>query len=219
MRAAGGGILILVALFICNCAPVRFVKPLEKDQHAVAGSFGGPMIKFGGAPIPMPFTTLSYGFGATSRTTVHGSLHTTSLLFGNLQLDAGATIALLKGENRNGISLCPSLQFAGNRSNGRLWPSLDINYYRHLGSKGSFIYAGAGSWFELSPHKAHGEQRQNILVPGLHFGFTRSRERWQQQLELKYLAPGTSTLPGVVDYIGVNGKGVFAIYLSVCRKF
>ncbi|MEI8137574.1 MAG: hypothetical protein WCH21_09655, partial [Bacteroidota bacterium] len=100
-------VILLVSLFQ-NCAPSRFVKPLAKKQHAASFSFGGPIIKFSGAPIPIPFTTLAYGYGATNNITAYGSLHATSLLFGNLQSDLGTTIKIFEKENKFGISASPA---------------------------------------------------------------------------------------------------------------
>ena len=53
------------------------------------------MIGFGGLTIPIPLTTVGAGYGLQDNLTLHGHLHTTSLLYGTLQMDAGATYALL----------------------------------------------------------------------------------------------------------------------------
>jgi hypothetical protein len=208
-------------LLFSACAPSRFVKPLEKKQHAASFSFGGPLINYSGAPIPIPFTTLAYGYGLTNQVTVYGGLHTTSLLFGNLQSDLGASIGLLN-KSRFGLSVSPALQLACNLRNKtgfRAWPSVDFNATLHLNQKPSYLYGGVSSWFELASRKAHLETQQRHAIPNLHLGYSLVKSKWQHQFELKYLAAGIPNLPNVVDYVGVSGRGSLGIYYSLIRKF
>jgi hypothetical protein len=216
--------LFTLTLFISlnRCAPSRFVKTLEKKQQVLAFSFGGPLIKFSGAPIPIPFTTVVYANGLSSKITAYGSLHLTSALFGNLQSDIGATFKLFEKENQFGCSASPALQFAYNLRNSsgfRVWPTADLNAYCHLNKKPSYLYAGLNTWFELSSTKAHGEVQQRHIIPNVHAGYTIVNTKWQHQFEFKYLGIGIPNLPGVVDYIGVGGKGSFGFYYSLIRKF
>ena len=213
---------IVLVFLLHGCAPSRYVKPLAKKQSAAAFSFGGPLIKFSGAPIPVPFTTLGYGYGLTDNVTAYGNLHTTSALFGNAQLDLGASLQLYKKENSFGITASPALQLAysvRNRSGFRIWPSVDLNTYFHLGKKPSYLYAGINSWLEFSKLKAHDEPQQKHSIPNVQFGYVIVKTKWQHQFEVKYLGIGTPNLPGVVDYIGISGKGTLGIYYSLMRKF
>ncbi|MBA2612857.1 MAG: hypothetical protein H0U95_12865 [Bacteroidetes bacterium] len=214
--------IIVCIYFFQNCAPSRFIKPLEKKQQAASFSFGGPMIQFAGAPIPIPFTTLAYGYGLTNKVTGFGSLHTTSLLFGNLQSDIGTTLKLFEIENKFGLSASPALQIAYNIRNTtgfRVWPSADVNTYFHIMEKPSYIYAGANSWFEFSKYKAHNEIQQRHVIPNLHLGYMIVKPKWQHQFELSYLGLGIPNKPGVVDYIGISGKGTLGFYYCLIRKF
>ncbi len=213
---------LLLCCLLQNCAPSRFVKPLEKKQSAASFSFGGPLIRFAGAPIPIPFSTLSYAYGINNRVTAFAGLHSTSLLFGNGQVDLGSTIGLFEKPNKFGCSATPALQMAysiRNRGAARLWPSLDLNTYFHFNDQPSYLYAGVNAWFELSSLKAHNETQQRHLIPNLQLGYTIVKTKWQHQFELKYLGIGIPNLPGVVDYIGIQHKGTFGIYYSLTRKF
>lgn len=205
-----------------NCAPSRFVKPLAKKQKAASFSFGGPLIKFGGAPIPIPFTTLAYGYGLTDKITGYASLHTTSLLFGNLQSDIGATIKLFEKENKFGISASPAIQVAYNIRNTtgfRIWPCADINTYFHFKEKPSYLYAGANSWFEFSKYKAHEQPQQRHIIPNLHLGYMIVKPKWHHQFEFSYLGIGIPNKPAVAEYIGISDKGSLGFYYSLIRKF
>lgn len=212
---------ILLSL-LSYCAPSRYVKPLAKKQSAVTFSFGGPLIKFAGAPIPIPFSTLGYGYGITENLTVYGNLHTTSLLFANAQADIGATFNIYKKENLFGITASPALQLVYNVRNStgaRLWPTIDLNSYFHLNKKPSYLYGGISTWFELSGMKAHQETQQRHVLPNLQVGYVIVKTKWQHQFEIKYLGLGVANLPGVVDYIGISGKGSIGVYYSLVRKF
>ncbi len=211
---------VFVSLFILNaCTPARLVKPLKKGDQAVSASFGGPLITFSGAPIPLPFTTLAYANGITDKISGFGSLHTTSLLFGNLQTDLGIC-ADVYSKNKIGISITPAIQAALSFKNAhaiRVWPSLDANF-RYEFTKG-FLYAGTHSWFEFSKMRANDTKQERWLLPNYHVGFTKTNTKWNHQFEVKLLLPSQSIYPGVVDYIGINGKGALGIYYCVTRKF
>ena len=213
---------VLIFIFFQNCAPVRFVKPLEKKQQAATFSFGGPMITFAGAPIPVPFTTLTYGYGLTDKLTGFCSIHTTSLLFGNAQSDLGALFNLYQYKNKFGLTASTSMQIAYNVRNKtglRAWPTADLNAYFHFNEKPSYVYAGINSWFELSKYKAHNQPQQRHAIPNLHTGYMIVKPKWQHQFELSYLGIGIANTPGVVDYIGISGKGALGFYYSLIRKF
>ena len=180
------------------------------------------MIKFSVSPIPVPFTTLSYGYGLTDKMTCYGGLNTTSLLFSNLQTELGATFKVFEKENKWGISSGTAMQLAYNLRNKtgfRIWPSFDINAYYHIKNKGSFIYGGFSTWLELTNTKAFNEKQQQRAIPNLQFGCVHVKSKWMNQFEIKYLSIGTPNLPGVVDYIGISGKGTLGIYYSLIRKF
>lgn len=222
MRAIKQISALLTILLIQHCAPSRFVKPLQKKEQAASFSFGGPMIRFGGAPIPIPFTTLCYGYGISNKISAFGSLHTTSLLFGNLQNEVGATFNIYQLENKFGVSLSPALQTAyrvGVSGSARVWPSAEVNGWYHPGGKPSYLYGGINSWFELSAKKAHNETVTQRVVPNLQIGYMHVKQKWMHQFQLAYLGIGSPILPGVVDYIGLSGKGALGVHYAIIRKF
>lgn len=73
-----------------GCAASRALAPLEKGQHGVTLSVGGPFVEFGGAPIPLPITQVGYRYGIDGLTDVHAGLYLTNLaLFGVGGFDVG----------------------------------------------------------------------------------------------------------------------------------
>lgn len=217
-------VAILLWAFSClySCAPSRYVRPLEKKQQVASLSFGGPLIKFSGAPVPLPFITAGYGYGLQQNITVFANLHVTSLLFSNLQSDIGATFRVYEKPLKYGFSLSPALQVATSLKAGnsaRLWPSLDANAYFHFHQTPSYLYAGTNAWFELSKTRAHGEAQPQFLIPNVQVGYVWVRTKWSHQFQLSYLGIGTAILPGVVDYIGFSGKGSLGLHYGLIRKF
>lgn len=209
-------------LLISACAPTRFARPLEKKQQALSLSFGGPAILYSGAPIPVPFTTVSYARGLHNRITGFGALHFTSSLFGNIQGDAGAVFGLFELKSGLGMSCSPALQVAfspGNKNSFGIWPTVDANLYYHASGKRSYLYAGFNAWLEVSKYKAHGELQSRHMIPNLQTGYVIVSGKWQHQIELKYLGLGIPNLPGVVDYVGIGGKGSLGFYYQLTRFF
>ena len=78
------------------CAPTHYVRPLAVGEKGISATFGGPFITNFGPPIPVPFTTLGFGYGWKEKTTVFGDFHPTAASFGVIQMDAGISHAFLK---------------------------------------------------------------------------------------------------------------------------
>ena len=217
-RAAKFMLLAAFISILVSCAPSRFVKPLQKKEQAVSFSLGGPVIKYSGAPVPMPFTTLAYGRGLTDRITGFGSLHTTSLLFGNIQTDIGSTFLLLEKPGRLGLSATPALQMAyhlDTRKSFRIWPTADVNCWMHLKDSPSYVYCGISAWAEPSSRRAHEQPQPRHVIPNIHTGIVFAGTKWNHQLQVSYFGAGIPNLPGVVEYIGIGGKGAIGFHYSV----
>ncbi len=214
------GLLIITQLF--SCMPSRVVRPLDKGQRAVGAHLGGPLIGFAGTTIPMPFTSIMYAQGVTEKTTVFGSVHTTSLLFGVIQTDIGACHNLYYNDSlRIGLSVTPAVNMAYDKweSNFKLWPQVDVNMYWDIRPKKSFVYVGVDNWFELANTREHDQPQENRWIVNPQIGYTNVRDKWNHNIEFKYLAPNLDNEPGVVDYKGVSGKGAIGVYISFIRKF
>lgn len=214
--------LIVALLFLGACTPSRFVKPLEKGQKAVNVHLGGPLIGFAGTTIPVPFTSVTGAYGIKENLTGFASVHTTALAFGVFQTDFGVVKQLTAQKNYiPAITFTPALNLAFDKweYNFKWWPQLDINAYWHYKQKRHFFYVGIGNWFELSTKKAHGEKQQTHWIYNPHLGHTFVRDKWNYNLELKYLAPATERMPNVVDFKGFGSTGAAGVFLSVTRKF
>jgi hypothetical protein len=197
------------------------VKPLEKGQKAVSLNLGGGLFDFGGVTMPMPLSSITYGYGLKEKTTLYGSLHTTSLLFGVGQIDLGAVHQLKAQDNWvPAITVSPMANMAIDRWEGRFkfWPQVDVNMYWHYLQKKNFIYTGLMNWFDITNQNPHRSKSfAYIWAPMVGHTFVRSKMNYN--LELKYIALNRRNDQSVVAYKGINGHGVIAIYFTVIRKF
>lgn len=208
--------LLTGIVWMVSCAPVRFVKPLEKNVAKFQASVGGPMIGFAGTTIPIPFTNISGGYGITERLTGYGTWHTTAALFGVAQADMGVLYGLTKPKGmKPGISAGLSANLAYKSQLFRLWPQLDLNAYWPLRKQQDFCYINLNSWVELSRTRYLGEPQQVHFIPSLALGYSWSHHRWNYLIEYRRIAPFTSNQFIVVDYKWSGSHGATGLYFSV----
>lgn len=215
-------ILFCFSVSIFACAPSHFVKPLEKKQHAANLALGGPLIKYGNATIPVPFLTATYGYGIDSTLTGFAAINITSGLYGNLQMEIGATKQVLK-QNKYipGISFNPVINFIYHDKNAKkLYPQLDLNLFWEYGKRKNFVYIGIDNWFELSQKRAFGVKQQNHWIFSPMIGHTFAGKKWNFNIEAKIIAPNLSNKNIVVEYqTPLNKRGTMGIYFGYTRKF
>ncbi|MCW3104397.1 MAG: hypothetical protein JWO09_2837 [Bacteroidetes bacterium] len=214
---------ILLSLFLlASCSPTRFVKPLAKKEHAANLSFGGPLIKFGTATIPIPFVTVNYGYGIDSTLTGFASFNITSALYGNFQAELGATKQWTK-QHAYLPALGTTLQLNAiyrNTEAKKLYPQLDLHAYWEYGKRKNYFYIGASNWFELSKTRTLGvsQDKHWILMPMAGHSF--NGKKWNVNIEAKIMAPNLSNEKLVVDYqTPLRNRGAFGVYIGYTRKF
>lgn len=211
-----------ILLTLASCSSSRFVKPLEKKQHAANVSLGGPLIGFGNTTIPIPFITATYGYGIDSTFTGFGSINITSALYGNFQCELGATKQIIKQKKFfPAISVTPQLNMIYRNSDAKkIYPQMDINAFWEYGKKKHFFYAGISNWFELSSKKAFGIKQQNHWIFSPTVGNSFNTKKWSFVIETKIIAPHLSNENIVVDYkTPLKDKGAMGIYFGCTRKF
>ncbi|MDX1446074.1 hypothetical protein [Lishizhenia sp.] len=229
---------LTISSILFSCSSSRFIEPLAKKQNAVSADFGGPLVNVPGvATIPLPFSSLTYGRGLSHSTTIYGSWHTTAAVFGVAQFDLGVVKEVWYNRDRHmGISITPSVNFARDvfEQNTKLWPILEANYYWKYNQQGvvqadllsnrkikyNFVYAGVGSWFELSSTRAHDQPQNNWAFPMVQVGHTFRRNKWSFSTELKMMVPYMSNQDIVLDYKSITGeRGATGIYIGVIKRF
>jgi hypothetical protein len=213
--------LILGLIIIStSCGSSRFVEPLKKNELAVGGNIGGPLINFGGLTIPVPLSAIEVGYGLDTNLTIHGALHTTSILFGNLQIDAGATYKFLNQKKYiPNLSVNPGFNFIYSPSYkvAKFWPTLDLNAYWNYGKRKNYFYTGINNMFELSKTMANDQpQKQRWLFnPQLGHVLKSKSGNFQFTTEIKFLALNQDNTYSFVPYNSITGKnGATGVYLG-----
>ena len=217
-------IYIISILLLISCASSRFVEPLEKGKQVVALDAGGPTIGFGGAVIPIPLSSVVYGYGIDSNLTAFGSLHLTSLLFSNLQTDIGATYRFYKSTNPYIPSISSSIN--GNAiwdiddTKFKFWPQLDINAYWNFGKRNHYAYLGIQNWWELANTRSQDRPQLDRWLVNPQLGVVFKSNNWFYSFETKFLAPSHENVNLFVPYFSLLGdKGAQGIYFGIGRKF
>ena len=209
-------------IYFSSCAPSLFVKPLGKGEKAINTSLGGPLIKFAGKAIPLPFATVTAGYGLTKSLTVFGNIQPTSLIFGVFQTELGGVKNIYYNPAMNlGFSISPAINLAIDKweYNFKLWPRLDFSAYWDFNKHKNNFYLGASNWFELSKTKGYGEQQVKHWLFNPQVGYSIVRRRWNFNIEAKALAPGITRYPKVIDYVSIGNMGALGVYAGFTRRF
>ena len=212
--------LIFITLFAAACAPTRFIEPVEEGKLAAGATFGGPLIDFAGAPIPVPLTSLEVGYGFKENLTFSGGLHTTAAVFGNLQIDLGGTYKFLDQERfRPNLSVSPSLNTVWDIYDKKIkvWPVIDLNAYWNYGKKNNYVYVGANNFVEFSGTRALEQDQPTPILFSPQIGHVlKGKDRkWEFISEIKFLSPFTNSSYAFVPYRSFTGNfGATGIFLG-----
>lgn len=216
------GYFLLVGLVSAGCKATRVIKPLEKGEKQVSASVGGPGIIFGGAPIPLPLSSVNYAHGIDTGMTLVAGGHFTSALFGVAQMDVGLGISAFKSETEKfGLTVTPGLNlfYDFNENNSRIYPQIEGTCWWQYSEKEHLIYGGAGTWIELVKRKAHDQVQTNEFMPWVSLGHQFNLEKWSYLTELKYIGFQQNTGSVVVNYISPANQGTVGLYLGISRRF
>jgi hypothetical protein len=213
-------VLLLIVLISSGCAQTRFVEPLEKGQLSIGGNFGGPLIEYAPAVIPIPFLDAEAGYGIDTNLTVHGGLNLTSLFFGNIHLDAGVTYKFLDQRKfRPNVSVTPGFNFVFDLYDhgAKFWPMADINAYWNYGERKNYFYSGFSNYFELSKTMANDLPQSHhwLFSPQIGHVVKGKNQKFQFTTEIKFLGINLDSKYSFIPYSGVTGNaGVTGIYLG-----
>ncbi len=214
---------LIAVLLYSSCAPTRFVETLDKGQHALGANFGGPLIEYSGAIIPVPLTSIYYGYGLDSNLTAFGGIHTTSLAFNNLQIDGGVTYKLLNQKHLYpSLSISPGFNFTADMDSPdkRFWPKADINLFWNHGDRNNCFYIGCNNWLELSATRAHNIKPEKRWLINPHIGYIFKAKKLYYGIEMKWLAPGMKSDYVFIPYKGITGNnGATGVFISVTKPF
>ncbi|MCH2223334.1 MAG: hypothetical protein MK066_01100 [Crocinitomicaceae bacterium] len=213
-------VYLLLLLLVSSCAPSRFVEPLDKKEFALGGNLGGPLISFAGVPISVPLSSIEGGYGLDTNLTIHAGLHTTSMFFGNFQIDGGVTYQFLEQQKYlPSLSVSPAFNFIIDLDDGQadFWPMLDVNAFWNYGNRRNYFYLGVNNYFELSSTMANDLPQERFLLfsPQVGHVIKGKNRAWELSLELKLIAPNLESANAFVSYTGITGnRGATGVYIG-----
>ena len=217
-------VFALLAFLIGSCTASRFVEPLDKGEITAGFSFGGPVIGFAGAILPVPLANAEVGYGVDSNLTVVGGVQATSLYFNNLHIDAGVTYKVMNQKKYiPNVSVSPSFQFVYdfNDKLAKFWPVLDVNAYWNYGERRNYFYAGINNYFELSKTMALEQEQEHrwLFSPQIGHVVKGKKDNWQLTTELKFLGITHDNSYAFLPYKSLTGSyGATGFYIG-CRWF
>lgn len=207
----------LTFLLASSCAATRALAPLDKGQHGVNISLGGPFVEFGGAPLPVPFTALGYRYGIDGKTDVHAAVYpSTGVLVGVAAWDVGVSRQLLDAAGGRPRIMVDATTYWAVGDNGVggdpagfrffLTPSLVFTW--DIGRPKHRLYVGTELMFQPAP--------QVRAMPSLMFGTELQASRAVGiQLELGWSGFHRNTNVGAVTWVGPGQIGAVAARLGV----
>lgn len=202
---------------LTGCATSRALAPLEKGQHGLQISLGGPFVEFGGAPIPVPFTAVGYRYGIDGRTDIHTAIYPSgALLIGVGAWDVGVATEVLSadgGRPRIMLDLTTTWMIGDNGPGGdpaavRFFAAPSAVFTWDIGPKDHRVYVGAEAFFQPWPSVR--------AIPSLMFGTELQASRAVGvQLELGWHGMHRNTLVGVPVWIGPGDQGAISAKIGV----
>lgn len=215
-------IVLLIAVILASCSGTRHVVPLKKGEKSASFSLGGPLFKFSGLVIPLPFTSVTYSHGLSDNLTLTGSVHTTSMLFGVFHFEgSGLTRLYSWNEGLSGLTISPGFHAMADKWEGNFsfYPYCDLYYYKNTGENGNHVFGGISLLYDLRSEKAFDVKNTNRAIPYLSAGYKWVRPKFTWTAEVKYINFTRDNRNIVVEYIAPGHYGALGIYFGITKRF
>lgn len=120
-RALTSALALVTLSALTGCMTTHLARPVGAGNTRVHASLGGPLIRLGGATLPLPITTLGVAHGLGDDVDVHADLHPTAAVFNPgagstplLGVDAGVAWHPIP-RHRSALTLGATLYGFGNK--------------------------------------------------------------------------------------------------------
>lgn len=209
---------MVLALLLAACGTMNAARPLAPGEHAVGATFGGPLVEFGGAAMPLPSLVLEGRHGlalvAGRPLDLAYGLNATAAAYGTAGVHAGAGWLLLEQRGAlPALSVADTLYFYTNvldataKDRGAwLMDEVELTGSWRLGRQ--LLYLGAAEYLDLSDP---GLLLSPFLGVELHPG---QHERFALQVESRYLAVNAQPESTAIDWISL-GPGALSLTLGL----
>lgn len=209
-------LLLTLALTSAACATTQLARPVGRGNIRVSATLGGPLVKFGGAPVPLPITTVGAAYGISDLVDVHAEVHPTAAAFGIAGLSAGAALHPI-ASHRSALTIGASIKAFGNGDDGVLFTDLWI---AGGGRVARWLWLGGGLHNGLRMVGSATLREQTAWAPTL-FGlasFLVSR-RVAIDVEARWYAMSSCGRCVAPDYYPIGDAGALGLLLGVAYQF
>ena len=228
--------IVILFVFVCaSCAPTRYVVPLNKREKSVSASYGGPIFKEDGIPMPLPLVNITYAKGKTNSLTYFGGLQLSPLLNGYF---AGEIGALKEWKWWSKRKLGITTNFVANAvyeaySGFHFFPQFDANLYWHFKSDPHyfcdcpgdpkwkmFVYTGFQTHYNLVSNYIFTDPFKDDVMFSPHAGYSFGTDSWRLSTEVKWIQPwvdNTSHKPEIWN--PMMPTGTFGGFITFYNNF
>lgn len=195
-----------VLLALTGCAHVASLRPAPKGTVEVELALGGPVLKQGGASIPLSLSSFGARFGIHEQADLQAHVHPTAALLGVLGLDLGSSVWMLKGAKGIPDVTGTIRVFGFSDFKKFLRPYLQLGavaswrLFNRFAPYVGFDWLGEGPYFAVAAG-----------VQGL-FG------RFTVQLEGKWFSLAQDLRPVVVEWLAPNDIGSLGVQLGISYR-
>ena len=215
-------LLLLCMLLSIGCGSINSARPLEKGQHAVGVTLGGPMVDFAGSYIPLPNAVIEGKSGVSSvqgrATDVSYGLNITGIPFDIIGTQVGVSHLLVEQNGyRPAVAVSDKLFLYGNHistttepSTKGFWVHNQLETILSWSLHGQLLYTGLAYNLDFG-------NPEPVFSPfaGLEFFHRDSSPGFGLQVEARYFALGmTSDFVSVEWYEPLN-SGAFGFMFGV----
>lgn len=211
--------ILAASIVFTGCGTLNSAIPLDKGEHALGLSFGGPLITALGPPIPTPSLVVEGVSGVEPLwgrpSDLNYGINMTALAFGTLGLHTGGSLLVLKGEGaRPNLSVSDRFYLYTNWLDrtkpkyARDFFALDqVDLTASWAVKRHLLYGGLSSYIDIGDPELS-------LAPFVGTEL-RGKNRFFFQWELRHMAANRK--PDIVDvtFASPGGYGAISTTLSV----
>ncbi len=204
--------LLLLSVVACG---TTLTAPLPRKTTVVTGALGGPMLLFGGAPVPVPLSTVGVAHGVSDTVSVRGELHPTAAAFGVAGLNLGVIVHPLAAQRALFTLGCDAYGFDNGRdavlladpwlaSRATLWSWFALSGGAHLPTR---VAASSKQLRELSAFAP-----TLFVQPAFLVG------RWELAVELRWYALASCGSCAAPDWVSPADHGALGVVLGASYR-
>lgn len=210
--------MLAAPFWLGGCGTMNSARPLAQGEHAFGLTFGGPLLKFAGAAIPLPNAVVEGRSGlpplANRPLDLNYGLNVTAATFGVLQLHAGAAYMLMPQQGSvPALTISDRLYFATNGFDRRkedhgAWALEQVELTTSWKLHQQLVYGGVANYLDFASPRL-------LLSPfvGTQLDFAKPGG-FGLQLEGRYFGANALQETNTLKWVSF-GRGAFGPFIGV----